>query len=235
MPTVSLKFSESEKRRVEELLLALRTPVKAQIHSNSWLMNETFAAEFQSRLLAQHVFLKSILAEASFEAAFVASASVAGMATVPAISGQRFWDVAISGKKISLKSTKAKSLKLKELHISKLTEAAWIQDCRTARMRMEKVHELFRLYVSTVSSIIQLRYFQSTNSYELVEIPACLLSQIMDLSINEFASENSTIGIPVGKSPPDFMLKLDRSDAKITLAKISKECCIVHGVWTLPV
>lgn len=234
MPTEKFQFSESERRRVGELLSALRTPVEVTIHPDSWLMNETFAAEFQSRLLSQHVFLKSILAEKSFEAAFVASASVAGMTTVPAISGQRFWDVEIAGRKISLKSTKAKSLKLKELHISKLTEAAWIQDCRTARMRMEKVHDLFRLYVATVSSIIQLRYFQNTNSYELVEVPVSLLSQVMDLTVNEFASENSTIDIPVGKSPPDFTLKLDRSDAKITLAKISKECCIVHATWKLP-
>ena len=101
-------------------------------------------------------------------------------------------------------------------------------------MRMEKVHDLFRLYVSTVSSIIQLRYFQKTNSYELVEVPVSLLSQVMDLTVSEFTSENSTIDIPVGKSPPDFTLKLDRSDAKITLAKISKDCCIVHGTWKLP-
>jgi hypothetical protein len=35
----------------------------------------------------------------------------------------------------------------------------------------------------------------------------------------------------IGKNPPDFTLKLDRSDAKITITKINKNLCLVHGVW----
>ncbi len=36
----------------------------------------------------------------------------------------------------------------------------------------------------------------------------------------------------IGRSP-DFTLKLDRSDAKITLANINKQLCMVHGVCQL--
>ncbi len=31
----------------------------------------------------------------------------------------------------------------------------------------------------------------------------------------------------------DFTLKLDRSDAKITIANIRKALCMVHGTWSL--
>jgi DNA (cytosine-5)-methyltransferase 1 len=41
------------------------------------------------------------------------------------------------------------------------------------------------------------------------------------------------INIPVGANPPDFTLKLDRSDAKITIANINKAKCKVHGTWKI--
>lgn len=153
-------LTSTEKRRMGELLEALRTSVESDVHPTSWLVDEQFADEFESRLLAQHIFMKSVVAQDSFDAAFIASARVAGRKVTPAPDGQRFWDVEVDGLKISLKSSKAKSLKHEKLHISKLTEAAWIQDCRTARMRMERVQNLFKEYVEIVSSIIQLRFFR---------------------------------------------------------------------------
>lgn len=223
----------SEKRRVSELLDALRTPVAAEIHPGSWLIDDDFAAEFQSRLLAQHVFMGSIVEQASFDAAFIASAITAGRHVTEAPAGQRFWDVRLDGRAISLKSSSAKSLRHDKLHISKLTEAAWIQDCRTAKARWERVRTLFGDYTDCVHSIIQLRYFRSTRTYELAEVPVPLLRQVLDLKSADFAAENSNVNIPVGKIPPDFTLKLDRSDAKITLSNILKERCIVHGRWTI--
>jgi hypothetical protein len=233
MPTNILDLTESEERRVSELLVALRTPVSTWINPESWLVSDAFAAEFQSRLLAQHVFMKSVVEQASFDSAFIASSEVAGESVLAAPGGQRFWDVQVGERKISLKSSSALSLRENKLHISKLTEAAWIQDCRTPKMRMERVHGLFRDYVNTVSSIIQLRFFRKTTTYELVEIPTTLLRQVLDLRVADFLAEGTTVNIPVGKIPPDFTLKLDRSDAKITLANIAKDACIVHGTWTI--
>lgn len=69
--------------------------------------------------------------------------------------------------------------------------------------------------------------------YELVEIPVTLLSQILDVGPKHYAADGPTIKIPVGKNPPDFTLKLDRSDAKITVANINKARCLVHGIWQL--
>ena len=223
----------TEARLVAELLAALRTQVASWINPESWLADGAFAAEFQSRLLAQHVFMKSVVEQGSFDAAFIASAKIAGGSVhVPPV-GQRFWDVRIGERTISLKSSSAKSLRENKLHISKLTEAAWIQDCRTAKMRMERVHGLFEEYVATVTSIIQLRYFQTTSTYELVEVPVTLLRQVLDLRLKDFQAENTSVNIPVGSSKRDFTLKLDRSDSKITLANISKDRCLVHGTWTI--
>jgi hypothetical protein len=148
-------------------------------------------------------------------------------------AGQRFWDVTIDGRRISLKSSKARSLRDETLHISKLTEAAWIQDCRTAAKRREYTHRLFRKYCSEVDGIVQLRYFHSLQLYELVEIPVPLFSQVLEVGRAHFSADGPTINIPVGKDPPDFTLKLDRSDAKITIANINKHLCLVHGTWQL--
>ena len=153
-------------------------------------MSVQFVEEFQSRLLATHCFLDTILMEDAFEIAFIESAKSAGFKVNRATPGQRFWDVEIDGSRISLKSSKAKSLKAEKLHISKLCEAAWIQDCRSSAMRQEKTFDLFREYSETVD-----------------------------------------IKIPTNAEIPDYSLKIDRSDSKITIANINIDVCEVLAEW----
>jgi hypothetical protein len=172
----------------------------------------------------------------SFDSAFIAACSYAGHKIEEAADGQRFWDVIVDGKKISLKSSKAKSLREETLHITKLTEAAWIQDCRSAAKRREHTRRLFENYCDEVDAIVQLRYFQRFNQYELVEIPVSLFSQIIAVGKEYFEADGPTINIPIGKDPPDFTLKLDRSDAKVTIAKINKlfAWCMGYGNFSVP-
>ncbi len=132
-----------------------------------------------------------------------------------------------------MKTTQAKDLRVDTLHISKLTEAAWIQDCRTSSDRMEHTKALFQDYQSSVHSIFQFRYFRRKDFYELVEIPTDLFQEIKNLSRSQFSADGPSINIPVGQVPPDFTLKLDRSDAKVTLANILKSKCILHGTWKI--
>jgi hypothetical protein len=199
----------------------------------STLNSKQFESEFRSKLLTHHCFMGSPLFQESFDSAFIAACSHAGHQVKRAPAGQRFWDVMIDGRRISLKSSKAKSLRKETLHISKLTEAVWIQDCRTAAKRCEQTHRLFREYCGEVDAIVQLRYFQSLRLYELIEIPVPLFSQILEVSRAHFSADGPTIKIPIGKNPPDFTLKLDRSDAKITIANINRDLCLVHGTWQL--
>jgi hypothetical protein len=229
----SADLTASEERRVSEFLSALRSPCDVEKNINSDLVSDDFESEFRSRLLANHCFIGSPLFQESFDSAFIAASEFSGYKVVCAPEGQRFWDVSINGKKISLKSSKAKSLKASTLHISKLTEAAWIQDCRTAVKRQELTLKLFKDYTRDVDSIIQLRFFQAALLYELVEIPVRLFDQVNSIDRSLFAADGPSIDIPIGKSPPDFRLKLDRSDAKITLSKINKALCTVHCTWRL--
>jgi hypothetical protein len=208
-------------------------PCSALVAEDNSLVQGGFEEEFRSRLLAQHCFMGSPLFQEGFDSAFISACKEAGHEVGEAPPGQRFWDVMVDDRKISLKSTKAKSLKERFLHISKLTEAAWIQDCRSARQRHERTCELFQAYCDEVDSIIQLRFFDRRQLYELVEIPTVVFRQIFELKVNCFSSESSSINIPVGKEPPDFTLKLDRSDAKITLANINKDQCNLLGTWQL--
>ena len=164
----------AEERRLREFIIALRTRCRVRMHPNSCWNSEGFESEFRSKLLTHHCFMGSPLFQDSFDSAFMAACLHAGHRVEQAPEGQRFWDVLVDGKRISLKSSKARSLRDQTLHISKLTEAAWIQDCRTATKRREHTHCLFREYCEEVDAIVQLRYFRSQRLYELVEIPVSL-------------------------------------------------------------
>ena len=233
MVDFSMSVTEAEERRLREFITALRTDCVVQMNSESKFNTESFESEFRSKLLTHHCFMGSPLFQESFDSAFIAACSYAGHQVDLAPVGQCFWDVRVNGRRISLKSSKSKSLRKETLHISKLTEAAWIQDCRTAAKRCEETHRLFREYCAEVDVILQLRYFQLKRLYELVEIPAVLFSQVLKVGKAHFSSDGPTINIPIGKVPCDFTLKLDRSDAKITIANINKELCMVHGTWQL--
>lgn len=135
--------------------------------------------------------------------------------------------------RISLKSTAAANLRVGSLHISKLCEAAWIQDARSATHREENTKRLFAEYTAAVHAIIQLRLFKKEAFYEMVGMPTSVLAQVADVPRVKFRPEGPSIGIPIGQDPPDFTLKLDRSDAKVTLANIDKRVCTVVGTWLL--
>jgi hypothetical protein len=229
----TVSVTAAEKRRLKEFIIALRTSCKVEMNPNSTFNNDAFESEFRSKLLTHHCFMGSPLFQESFDSAFVAASSHAEHKVEEAADGQRFWDLMIDGRRISLKSSKAKNLRKDTLHISKLTESAWIQDCRTATKRQERTRQLFKEYCDEVDAIVQLRYFQFSRRYELVEIPVSLFSQVLDVGKKHFAADGPTINIPIGKNPPDFTLKLDRSDAKVTITKINKLLCLVHGIWQL--
>ena len=227
-----MSLTDTEQRNVDELLAALRGPCH-QLFDQSSGFSQQFADELRSSLMIHHYFLRAALGTNFFEAAFIKAAKNSGYAVKVAADGCRFWDVEVDGRKISLKSSAAKNLTVGKLHISKLCEAAWIQDMRGAAQREAETKSLFTDYTELVDSIIQLRYFRKKFTYELVRIPSTLLKQVLSVPRAEFAPDGPRIGIPVGKSPPDFTLNLDRSDAKVTLANINKDVCEVIGTWKL--
>ncbi len=222
-----------EQDRVLEFLEAIRTPCAQTLRKDSEIVDDAFADEFRSRLLIQHSFVGTPLFQDSFEIAFSTAATAAGHTCRRAPAGERFWDVEVGDKKISLKSTKARNLREDKLTISKLTEAAWIQDCRTAVMREAETKTLFKEYVGTVDSVYQLRFFVRSQKYELVEIPIGLFAPILQVPRRYFDSDGPSIGIPIGETPPVLTLRLDRSDAKITITNILKSHCMVHGTWVI--
>lgn len=227
------ELNKFQQNRVSEFVGALKKPYKEWLNKGSSYIDELFAEEFRSRILTQHAFQDTPLFQDTFDSAFIAALNASGKNCKSAPAGERFWDLIVDDFRISLKSTKAKSLNLKKLKISKLTEAAWIQDCRTASMREKRTKDLFAEYIDVVDTIFQLRYFAKKAYYELVEIPVELFAPILEVPRESFDSDGPTINIPVGMDPPILKLKIDRSDAKITINSILKSHCIVHGTWTL--
>ncbi len=227
-----MALTPSETRHVNELLAALRGPC-LEVFDPNLGFSQAFADDFRASLMIHHYYLKATLGTNFFESAFLKAVTTAGHKVRSASDGGRFWDVEIDGKKVSLKSSAAKDMKRDKLHISKLCEAAWIQDMRSAAQREQQTKNLFEDYTDVVDSIIQLRFFKKTATYELVQIPCKLLRQVLDVPRVNFSADGPRIGIPVGKDPPDFTLNLDRSDAKITLTNINKRVCRVVGHWKL--
>ena len=137
-----------------------------------------------------------------------------------------------------MKSTAAQKLSKTTAHISKLTEAAWIQDVRSAKTRQEHTVELFREYRAAVDSIVMLRAFRSgtdvvPDRYELLEIPSAIFASLEDAPQSAFAADGPTIDCPYAGHPAAARVSLDRSDAKITVKQIQLSACTVHAVWQI--
>lgn len=218
---------------------AILTPVNAELLPGSWLTTPTWSDAFLARLRAHHALSREPLSTTQFEAAFEDACEASGWTVAPARSAtQRFFDTVITSpagtsKAISLKASSAAGLRREWVHISKLTEAAWIQDTRRQSDRRDKLVELFQDYRAATDCIVMLRGFVAVGGvdYELLEIPTSLFSLVDNLDVA--TAQLSTIGLPTGVKPPHFKIRVDRSDAKITLTGIHMDVCRVHGRWTV--
>ena len=77
--------------------------------------------------------------------------------------------------------------------------------------------------------------FKKKAFYEMVEVSLrYLLAKVADVprALSSLQTARLLESLLV-QDPPDFTLKLDRSDAKITLANINKLVCSVLGTWQL--
>lgn len=160
----------------------------------------------------------------------------------PGSATRRFVDVTLTPvdgttQRLSLKSTAAKNLRERTAHISKLTEAAWIQDVRSARARRQRTLRLFRDYRAAVDAIILLRAFREPDTipdrYQLVEIPSDLFKSLEDASESAFASDGPVIDCAYGGLSSAAQVSIDRSDAKITIRRIQLAVCTLHAEWRL--
>src|SRR5689334_16275343 len=125
--------------QIEQILRVARImalPIDERIDPQSDTVTADFAAEFRARLQAHHATHTTPMDRLSFENAFLASSRATGRTTTEAPSRTtRFYDATIDGEHTALKTEGAKSMRADRLHISKLSEAAWIQDMRSARTR----------------------------------------------------------------------------------------------------
>ncbi|MDR6688974.1 hypothetical protein J2Y41_004574 [Arthrobacter sp. 1088] len=149
----------------------------------------------------------------------------------------RFFDTTLSKdgvrKRLSLKASAARDMKRDWVHISKLTEAAWIQDVRRQVDRRDNIVNLFKEYRAGTDGIVMLRAFREVGAvdYQLVEIPTSIFEAVDSLSVED--AQKATIPMPSDAVVPSFKIRIDRSDAKITLTSIRLAAITVHGEWKL--
>ncbi len=153
---------------------------------------------------------------------------------------QRFVDLSVTPRvgperHLSLKSTAARKLSKTSMHISKLTEAAWIQDARKAADRRRETRSLFREYRATVSHIVMLRAFRDDDDkppslYQLIEAPVTIFDSIETAELELFEPDSAKVPCVVSGETV-AIVALDRSDAKITVRNILLSACTVHAEW----
>ncbi len=239
-------FSLAKIAFVATVVESLSNPSQANIRSQgTWLTGVPEWVEYFGLALSVHHAATTVpLGLTSFEAVFRNACSHVGWpVTLPSSATQRFVDLSVrtgSGRArcLSLKSTAAKRISPETVHISKLTEAAWIQDTRTPAARRKKTLALFAAYQLAVTSILMLRAFraeddgQAPRLYQLVEIPGALFDSIQDEPIAAFQSDAPVIPCRNNGGDTIALIALDRSDAKITVRRIQLDVCTVHAEWT---
>ena len=157
----------------------------------------------------------------------------------PGSPTRRFVDLEVQAgnepkRRISLKSTSAKNLSETRVHISKLTEAAWIQDLRRAQERRNQTLSLFNDYTNAVDAIVMLRAFREGNNiphrYQLIEIPTAIFEPVQEAPVEIFRNDAPVIVCNM-RGNTVARVAIDRSDAKITIRSILLSACVVHAEW----
>ena len=237
-------FSPIKIKFATKIIKSLANPLVTTFYSaDTWLTDKPDWLEyFALALSVHHGTTKEPLGLSSFEAVFRnACEHLDWDIHVPKQKNQRFVDLIVHSKdqktrKLSLKSTAAKNLSKTTIHISKLTEAAWIQDTRTPKDRREHTLKLFAQYQNTVSHIIMLRSFRKKDSeipdkYQLIEIPVNIFNSIQNAPIKAFERDAPIIECYV-KDKMVAVVAIDRSDAKITVRRIQINACTIHAEWS---
>lgn len=236
-------FSPVQIEFVARVVESLSNPPSADIRAHgTWLTGVSAWIEyFGLALSVHHSATTEPLAISGFESVFRnACDHLKWDMDPPGSSTRRFVDLIVEPtgdleRRLSLKSTAAKNLSETSLHISKLTEAAWIQDARTPTARRQQTQKLFRQYRKAVSHIVMLRAFRGAPSeaprrYQLVEVPATIFDSIQSEPLASFESDAPKIKCRVGDRTV-ATVAIDRSDAKITVRGISISACTVHAEW----
>ena len=235
------KFSQAKIEFVSTVVQSLSNPPRTDIGKRgTWLTRSPEWLEyFGLALSVHHGSTTEPLGLTAFETVF-RNACRAAIWTIDdqGSATQRFVDLTVATgrdrkRRLSLKSTAARNLSESTAHISKLTEAAWIQDARMPRDRRERVRTLFREYRNAVDAIMMLRAFRKEgvpHRYQLLEIPTRLFAPVQEAPLAVFQSDAPSIRCEIDGEPA-AVIAIDRSDAKITVKRIRLSACTVHAEW----
>lgn len=236
------EFSPVKVEFVARMVDSLSRPPRTTLGGKTWITaSPDWIEYFGLSLSVHHGVTTEPLALTAFETVFRGACASAGWPTdAPGSLTQRFVDVTVVAggetRKLSLKSTAARRLSEHSIHISKLTEAAWVQDVRTPAARRAAMLALFRQYREAVTAILMLRAFRDNpgtppRRYQLVEIPVALFDSVQQASLRDFERDAPVIECRAYDRVAAHVA-VDRSDAKITVRRIALSECTVHAEWT---
>lgn len=236
------RMSSAKIRFVAQMVDALeRSPAAEVRQSHTWITDSAdWLEHFGLALSVHHGTTSEPLQLTGFETVFRGACDSVRWDVDPSGSPtRRFVDLVVTAggtqRRLSLKSTAAKKLSERKAHISKLTEAAWIQDQRKPQDRQMELQRLFREYTHVVDAIIMLRAFRKKTTsipyrYQLLEIPTSIFDSLQDAPLEVFQRDAPVVECFV-EGRVAARVAVDRSDAKITVRGISLAECVVHAEW----
>ena len=234
------RMSSAKIRFVAQMVDALERSPAARVKQNTWLTGSPkWLEHFGLALSVHHGATSEPLQLTGFETVFRGACESAHWEVEASGSRtRRFVDIVVNAggtrRRLSLKSTAAKKLSERFAEISKLTEAAWVQDQRKPAARQKALQKLFREYTDAVDAIIMLRAFREPaaipHRYQLIEIPASIFDSIQEAPLAVFQRDAPIVEcLTTGRVAA--RVAVDRSDAKITIRSISLAECLVHAEW----
>lgn len=246
-----MNFQAEQLQILADIADALVRPVGGQPESSDPVLGSvSFWRYFANVLLVHHATNDEKFKKKAFEFAFRNACRAEGFtAAISASQTNPGADVIVSNTKYSLKTEADKSISAKYIKISKLMEARWIREVAATERRGDVAKERILGHLEQYDRILTLRAFDVLQHkirthvrYELWEIPIDKLRLIENLTAEDFtlATKNNTFGAEVSidktaLSPRVFLLRMDGSVEKITVASLDVNYCRLHAVWGIPV
>ncbi len=236
------QLTDGQRTLILEMSQYLRIPVERQILNGSDITVPAFVENFENRLLLHHATNDDKLKKKAFEFAFKRASQAAGrVATIVSSQTNPGADVIVDGVHFSCKTEGSSGIHPTRLTISKLMEARWIRECRTPKDFAKAVTGRVAHHLQQYQRIISLRGFDQpvTNSvfYELLEIPLDVLRACGGLTPRDFSPRTGSGGSSAWVSIRGervFRLILDGSVEKVTITNLSRDHCVCHAGWTVP-
>lgn len=206
------------------------------IHKSD-LFDDEVLRNFGESMRIHHSFSAEPFSKDKFEYVLVTVLKTSGKIAELAPKGNPGHDATVNGIKISLKTQADKGISKNKLWISKFMELGK-GDWTNSRKNLSGLRDQFFKHMQSYERIFSLRTLSKGPnwSYELVEIPKCLLIRAKDgrMEMKRKSLQNPKPGYCYVDDDDGRLFELyfdGGTERKLQIKNLRKDACIVHASW----